>query len=170
MAYTEKDFNLSWGDITIERANTLVVTRPSALYSFSFRYDFQGVSAAVSSEELTVVSQNDTRVVYSWTPEESLSLAIPDSVSGSGMLAMTVAFNSSIPQLSNPNYCTKTYAFTAYVPDTMRPSATLTVALYVYASEQGKIDVAFAIALILLALTLIINLGANLAGKRLRRN
>lgn len=49
-------------------------------------------------------------------------------------------------------------------------SATLTVALYVYASEQGKIDVAFAIALILLALTLIINLGANLAGKRLQRN
>ena len=49
-------------------------------------------------------------------------------------------------------------------------SATLTVALYVYASEQGKIGVAFAIALILLALTLIINLGANLAGKRLRRN
>ena len=129
MAYTEKDFNLSWGDITIGQANTLVVTRPSALYSFSFRYDFQGVSAAVSDAELTVVSQNDTRVVYSWTPEESLSLAIPDSVSGSGTLTMTVAFHSSIPQLSNPNYCTKTYAFTAYVPDTMRPSATLTVAL-----------------------------------------
>ena len=48
--------------------------------------------------------------------------------------------------------------------------ATLTVALYVYASEQGKIDVAFAIALILLALTLVINLGANYAGKKLRRN
>lgn len=137
MAYTEKDFNLSWGDITIGRANTLVVTRPSALYSFSFRYDFQGVSAAVSSEELTVVSQNDTRVVYSWTPEESLSLAIPDSVSGSGTLTMTVAFNSSIPQLSNPNYCTKTYAFTAYVPDTMRPSATLTVALV---NDNGQLD------------------------------
>lgn len=49
-------------------------------------------------------------------------------------------------------------------------SATLTVALYVYASEQGKIDVAFAIALILLALTLVINLAANYAGKKLRRN
>lgn len=49
-------------------------------------------------------------------------------------------------------------------------SATLTVALYVYASEQGKIDVAFAIALILLALTLVINLGANYAGKKLHRN
>ncbi len=128
-SYTEKDFNLSWGDITIGQANTLVVTRPSALYSFSFRYDFQGVSAAVSDAELTVVSQNDTRVVYSWTPEESLSLAIPDSVSGSGTLTMTVAFNSSIPQLSDPNYCTKAYAFTAYVPDTMRPSAVLTAAL-----------------------------------------
>ena len=37
-------------------------------------------------------------------------------------------------------------------------SATLTVALYVYASEQGKIDVAFAIALILMVLTLILSL------------
>ena len=127
MAYTEKDFNLSWGDITIGQANTLVVTRPSALYSFSFRYDFQGVSAAVSDAELTVVSQNDTRVVYSWTPEESLSLAIPDSVSGSGTLTMTVAFHSSIPQLSNPRFCVKTYAFTAYVPESMRPTATLQV-------------------------------------------
>ena len=129
MAYTEKDFTLSWGDITIGQPNTLVVTRPSALYSFSFRYDFQGVSAAVTDAELTVVSQDDTRVVYSWTPDESLSLAIPDSVSGAGTLTMTVAFHSSIPQLSNPNYYTGTYAFTAYVPDTMRPAATLAVSL-----------------------------------------
>lgn len=48
-------------------------------------------------------------------------------------------------------------------------SATLTVALYVYASEQGKIDVAFAIALILMILTLIINFGASWAGKQLKR-
>ena len=48
-------------------------------------------------------------------------------------------------------------------------SATLTVALYVYASEQGKIDVAFAIALILMALTLVINFAASLAGKKLKR-
>lgn len=129
MAYTEKDFTLSWGDITIGQPNTLVVTRPSALYSFSFRYDFQGISAAVSDAELTVVSQDDTRVVYIWTPDESLSLAIPDSVSGAGTLTMTVAFHSSIPQLSNPNYYTGTYAFTAYVPDTMRPAATLAVSL-----------------------------------------
>lgn len=45
-------------------------------------------------------------------------------------------------------------------------SATLTVALYVYASERGKIDVAFAIAVVLMALTLVINLAANWVGKR----
>ena len=50
MAYTEKDFNLSWGDITIGQANTLVVTRPSAQYSFRFHYDFQGVSADVTAD------------------------------------------------------------------------------------------------------------------------
>ena len=48
-------------------------------------------------------------------------------------------------------------------------SATLTVALYVYASEQGKIDVAFAIALILMVLTLAINFAAGFAGKHLKR-
>lgn len=48
-------------------------------------------------------------------------------------------------------------------------SATLTVALYVYASEQGKIDIAFAIAVILMLLTLIINFAADFAGKRLKR-
>lgn len=48
-------------------------------------------------------------------------------------------------------------------------SATLTVALYVYASEQGKMDVAFAIALILMILTLVINFCADYAGKVLKR-
>ena len=48
-------------------------------------------------------------------------------------------------------------------------SATLTVALYVYASERGEIDVAFAIALILLLLTLLINFAASLAGKKLKK-
>ena len=48
-------------------------------------------------------------------------------------------------------------------------SATLTVALYVYASEQGQIDTAFAIAVILLALTLLINFASAYAGRRLKR-
>ena len=43
--------------------------------------------------------------------------------------------------------------------------ATLTVALYVYAKEQGDFEIAFAIAAILMALTVIINLVATLVGK-----
>lgn len=42
--------------------------------------------------------------------------------------------------------------------------ATLTVALYVYAKEQGEFAVAFAIAAILMILTLIINLAADVVG------
>ena len=43
--------------------------------------------------------------------------------------------------------------------------ATLSVALYVYAKEQGEFDVAFAIAAILMALALLINLAALLTGR-----
>ena len=47
--------------------------------------------------------------------------------------------------------------------------STLTVALYMYAKERGEFDVAFAIALILLVLTFIINMAAKLVAKKLRR-
>lgn len=45
------------------------------------------------------------------------------------------------------------------------PGATLTVALYVYAKEQGEFGVAFAIAAILMMLTVLINLAATIVGK-----
>ena len=47
--------------------------------------------------------------------------------------------------------------------------ATLTVALYVYAKEQGEFDVAFAIASILMVLTLLINLSATLVGRYFKK-
>ena len=47
--------------------------------------------------------------------------------------------------------------------------ATLTVALYVYAKERGEFEVAFAIAAILMLLTLIINLSADLVARYFRR-
>lgn len=49
-------------------------------------------------------------------------------------------------------------------------AASLTVALYIYASEEGKFDVAFAIAVILICITLIINLAASLVGKKVRKS
>ncbi len=45
------------------------------------------------------------------------------------------------------------------------PGASLTVALYVYAKEQGEFGVAFAIAAILMILTLLINLSATFVSK-----
>ena len=47
--------------------------------------------------------------------------------------------------------------------------ATLSVALYVYAKEQGEFDVAFAIAAILMVLALVIDLSAALVGKYFQR-
>lgn len=47
-------------------------------------------------------------------------------------------------------------------------SATLTVALYIYASERGAYDIAFAIAIVLMALTLALNLIASKVAKKIQ--
>lgn len=47
--------------------------------------------------------------------------------------------------------------------------SSLTVALYVYARERAEFDVAFAIAAILMILTLLINLAASLVGRKLKK-
>lgn len=52
----------------------------------------------------------------------------------------------------------------------MRSSgATLTVSLYMYAKERGEFEAAFAIAAILMVLTLVINLSAKLVGRHLKK-
>ena len=56
-----------------------------------------------------------------------------------------------------------------FVKSLQSSSATLTVALYVYANERGETGVAFAIAAILMMLTFLINLAANYAGKKLKK-
>ena len=64
------------------------------------------------------------------------------------------------------------HALNGIVTGLMKPGATLTVALYVYAKEEGEFGVAFAIAAILMMLTLLINLSATLVSKHFekRRN
>lgn len=49
------------------------------------------------------------------------------------------------------------------------PGATLTVALYVYAKEEGEFEVAFAIAAILMLLTLAINLAAEFVARHFQK-
>ena len=56
-----------------------------------------------------------------------------------------------------------------FVKSPQSSSATLTVALYVYANERGETGVAFAIAAILMMLTFLINLAAGYAGKKLKK-
>ena len=47
--------------------------------------------------------------------------------------------------------------------------ATLSVALYVYAMERGKFDVAFAVAAVLMVIVLVVNFAAKLLARRLKK-
>lgn len=58
------------------------------------------------------------------------------------------------------------------VPEAVRAGnagSTLTVAMYVYAKERGQFDVAFAVAVILLVLTFLINMSAKAAAVKLKQ-
>ena len=61
------------------------------------------------------------------------------------------------------------HALNGFFEGLFSSGATLTVALYVYATEEGNFEVAFAIAAILMILTLLINLSASLIGKHFER-
>lgn len=57
------------------------------------------------------------------------------------------------------------HALNGIIEGLASPGASLTVALYVYAKEQGEFGVAFAIGAILMILTLLINLSATLISR-----
>ena len=57
------------------------------------------------------------------------------------------------------------HALNGFFEGLFSSGSTLTVALYVYATEEGNFEVAFAIAAILMIITLLINLSAMLIGK-----
>ena len=61
------------------------------------------------------------------------------------------------------------HALNGFFEGLFSSGSTLTVALYVYASEEGNFEVAFAIAAILMILTLLINLSAMLISKYFAR-
>ena len=58
------------------------------------------------------------------------------------------------------------------IVDAVKPGnagSSLTVALYMYAKERGELEIAFAIAAILLVLTFVINMSAKLTAKMLKK-
>lgn len=61
------------------------------------------------------------------------------------------------------------HALNGFFAGLSSPGATLTVALYVYAKENGEFGVAFAIAAILMALTVLINLSATLVSRHFKK-
>ncbi len=61
------------------------------------------------------------------------------------------------------------HALNGFFEGLFSSGSTLTVALYVYATEDGNFEVAFAIAAILMILTLLINVSATLVGKYFER-
>ena len=61
------------------------------------------------------------------------------------------------------------HALNGFFEGLFSSGSTLTVALYVYATEEGNFEVAFAIAAILMIITLLINLSATLIGKYFER-
>lgn len=61
------------------------------------------------------------------------------------------------------------HTFSGIISTLFSSGCSLTVALYVYAKEQGEFEVAFAIAAVLMILTLLINLAAALVSRYFQR-
>lgn len=61
------------------------------------------------------------------------------------------------------------HALNGMITGLTSPGATLSVALYVYAKEQGEFAIAFAIAAILMILTILINFGATFIQKHFEK-
>lgn len=84
-------------------------------------------------------------------------LAVGRIVGESAVLMYTAGLSTAMQDFSS-------------ISEIMKSSgATLTVALYVYAKENANFAVAFSIATILLVITVLINLAASFAGKKLKR-
>lgn len=113
------DFSLTAGDAVIGQTGTLTLTRPGYGYSFTFSYVLGAASGTLSSGALRTVSSSAGRVVYQWTVPESLADELPETTHGIGTVTVKV-YSGGTPVGS------LSAAFTAYVPETMRPTATLT--------------------------------------------
>lgn len=61
------------------------------------------------------------------------------------------------------------HALNDFVSGITSSGATLTVALYVYAKEQGEFDTAFAIAVVLLVLAMLVNLSAVMVQAKMKK-
>ena len=177
----------------IEYAAETLSGIPSIIYGLVgmlFFCEFLGMQTSLQAGALTLVIMNLPTIMR--TTQESLktvpqsyregafglgagkwrvirTVVLPNSVDGiitGCILAVGRILGESAALLFTAGFA---HAVNNYFVGLHRPGATLTVALYVYAKEQGEFEVAFAIAAILMALTLIINLAAGLVGLYFKR-
>lgn len=119
---TASDFMLTVSAVTAGAQATVTLSRPSAQYTPTFTAAVAGISELVA---MTILSESETKVVYGWEVPLFWCEAIPDAVSAAGTLSAQMAFDSAIDALDDPNVCTVTAPFTLYVPESVRPTATL---------------------------------------------
>lgn len=118
------DFTLSVSAVTAGADATVTLSRPNRQYSAAFTVTFGAVSERM---QCSVRSESDTRVVYQWCAPLAWCAELPAARSGSGTITAQIAFDSAIDALDDPNVCTLEVPFTFYVPESVRPAATLTV-------------------------------------------
>lgn len=123
---TANDFVLTVPAAVAGQQVSVVLSRPSRQYVASFTAAVAGLEEAVP---MTVLSESDTKVIYGWDVPLSWCRELPDSVSAAGELRADIAFDSAIDALDNPHVCTVTAPFTFYVPESVRPAASLSCTL-----------------------------------------
>ena len=177
----------------IEFTNETLAGIPSILYGLVGMLVFSqalGFQTCLLSGSLTLVVMNLPTIIR--TTQESLktvpqsyregslglgagkwhmirTVVLPNAVDGivtGCILAVGRIVGESAALLFTAGFGTVLYSFGEALNNS---SATLTVALYLYANERGRTDIAFAIAAILMILTLVINLSASLVGKKLKK-
>lgn len=177
----------------IEYAAETLSGIPSIIYGLVgmlFFCRFMGLRTSLAAGALTLVIMNLPTVIR--TTQESLktvpqsyregafalgagkwrvirTVVLPGSIDGiitGCILSVGRILGESAALLFTAGFA---HALNGFFDGLSSAGASLTVALYVYAKEQGEFDVAFAIAAILMLLTLFINLAAAFAAKSLKR-
>lgn len=177
----------------IEYAAETLSGIPSIIYGLVgmlFFCQFMGLQTSLLAGALTLVIMNLPTVIR--TTQESLktvpqsyregafglgagkwrvirTVVLPGSVDGiitGCILSVGRILGESAALLFTAGFA---HALNGFFSGLNSAGATLTVALYVYAKEQGEFGVAFAIAAILMVLTMVINVAAILVGKYFKR-
>ena len=123
---TASDFMLTVPAATAGGQVSVTLTRPSAQYAASFTAKVGAVEEAAA---MTILSESETKVIYGWNVPLAWCRELPHTVSAAGELQAHIAFDSAIDALDNPHVCTISAPFTLYVPESVRPGASLSCTL-----------------------------------------